>query len=489
MLDVTSTVTVVVVAALASAASASAQFFADWSVLARDRQPSCVAIPANMSLCQNVGYTKMRLPNLLDHDTMQEASQQASSWVPLLNIKCHQDTQLFLCSLFAPLCLERPIYPCRSLCQKVKAGCISTMENHGFPWPSMLDCDKFPLDNDMCITSQSDKKQETPSRTSSPSATSKQQTPESVEEKSCNAKMCNQAGTYENILANYCQADFVVKMKFKEMKRRTAVGRKVNAVYKTWRGTAGELRKLRKPRLRVRDADECCSGWLDSQPNRQRYLVMGKKEGNRLVPTFIHPWKKSNEDLKRARRMFQQIDCSNLRETSHRVIAESIAPHGGLYHRETESRKRRRTLKSMFDFRDYDGTIGTGMYNSQILANPGPRASRGGGGKLRRRGGGGGERKKRRRHNRGGNGLRRRSRLQENWLEDTSSSPTRPSAVKSQQHENELFSPENEVDVMAAAAGVATASSPSEDETKNDQVAAVAVTRRRPRHNADNATS
>ena len=87
----------------------------------------------------------------------------------------------------------------------------------------------------------------------------------------------------------------VVKMKFKEMKRRTAVGRKVNAVYKTWRGTAGELRKLRKPRLRVRDADECCSGWLDSQPNRQRYLVMGKKEGNRLVPTFIHPWKKSNE--------------------------------------------------------------------------------------------------------------------------------------------------------------------------------------------------
>ena len=45
----------------------------------------------------------------------------------------------------------------RSLCQKVKSGCLSTMENHGFPWPSMLDCDKFPMDNDMCITSQSDK--------------------------------------------------------------------------------------------------------------------------------------------------------------------------------------------------------------------------------------------------------------------------------------------------------------------------------------------
>jgi secreted frizzled-related protein 5 len=117
----------------------------------------CVPIPANLSLCHNIGYNKMRLPNLLDHDTMQEVSQQATSWVPLYNIKCHPDTQLFLCSLFAPVCLERPIYPCRSLCQKVKAGCEGLMATYGFPWPSMLDCDKFPLDNDMCIASQSEK--------------------------------------------------------------------------------------------------------------------------------------------------------------------------------------------------------------------------------------------------------------------------------------------------------------------------------------------
>ena len=88
-------------------------YFADWSVLAGDRQPTCVSIPQNMSLCHNIGYTKMRLPNLLEHDSMQEASQQAASWVPLLNVKCHADSQLFLCSLFAPVCLERPIYPCR----------------------------------------------------------------------------------------------------------------------------------------------------------------------------------------------------------------------------------------------------------------------------------------------------------------------------------------------------------------------------------------
>ena len=39
----------------------------------------------------------------------------------------------------------------------MKAGCEGTMATYGFPWPSMLDCDKFPLDNDMCIASQSER--------------------------------------------------------------------------------------------------------------------------------------------------------------------------------------------------------------------------------------------------------------------------------------------------------------------------------------------
>ena len=39
------------------------------------------------------------------------------------------------------------------LIPKVKSGCEGTMATYGFPWPSMLDCDKFPLDNDMCIAS------------------------------------------------------------------------------------------------------------------------------------------------------------------------------------------------------------------------------------------------------------------------------------------------------------------------------------------------
>ncbi|KAJ3610186.1 hypothetical protein NHX12_022280 [Muraenolepis orangiensis] len=106
------------------------------------KQPQCVDIPADLRLCHAVGYEKMRLPNLLEHETMPEVRQQAGSWVPLLAKRCHADTQVFLCSLFAPVCLDRPIYPCRSLCEAVRDGCAPVMETYGFPWPAMLTCSK-----------------------------------------------------------------------------------------------------------------------------------------------------------------------------------------------------------------------------------------------------------------------------------------------------------------------------------------------------------
>lgn len=34
----------------------------------------CVDIPANITLCHGIGYNKMRLPNLLHHETLNEVS-------------------------------------------------------------------------------------------------------------------------------------------------------------------------------------------------------------------------------------------------------------------------------------------------------------------------------------------------------------------------------------------------------------------------------
>lgn len=138
-----------------AAAEEDSAYFADWGVIGgRPQEPTCVDIPENMPLCSGIDYNKMRLPNLLEHDTLKEAQQQAGYWVPLLNLRCHPNTQLFLCSLFTPVCLESPIPPCRSLCEAVRQGCESRMQTYSFPWPDMLNCDKFPLDNDMCITVQ-----------------------------------------------------------------------------------------------------------------------------------------------------------------------------------------------------------------------------------------------------------------------------------------------------------------------------------------------
>ena len=45
---------------VASLLQGTAAYFADWSQLARDKQPTCVEIPVNMTLCHNIGETMVR---------------------------------------------------------------------------------------------------------------------------------------------------------------------------------------------------------------------------------------------------------------------------------------------------------------------------------------------------------------------------------------------------------------------------------------------
>lgn len=114
------------------------------------RPPECVDIPRDLRLCHNIGYSQMLLPNLLGHESAAEVLLQASSWVPLVLNGCHPGTQVLLCSLFAPVCLERAVPPCRWLCEAVRQGCQPVLDDIGYPWPDMLACDKFPQD-EHCI--------------------------------------------------------------------------------------------------------------------------------------------------------------------------------------------------------------------------------------------------------------------------------------------------------------------------------------------------
>lgn len=47
----------------------------------------------------------------------------------------------------------RIISPCRSLCVSVRDSCAPIMNCYGYPWPRILQCDQFPKDHLMCISS------------------------------------------------------------------------------------------------------------------------------------------------------------------------------------------------------------------------------------------------------------------------------------------------------------------------------------------------
>ncbi|XP_065349614.1 secreted frizzled-related protein 1-like isoform X2 [Cloeon dipterum] len=282
---------------LAATTASAAAYLNDWSQAGvRNSQPTCVDIPRNMKLCHGIGYHKMLLPNLLDHDTMEEVSSQASSWVPLLNINCHADTKLFLCSLFSPVCLERLIYPCRSLCEKVKAGCEGRMRTYGFPWPDMFKCDKFPLDNDMCISPQVNNN--------------------SSSEDKCQA--CNPDQTYENIVDNFCRSDFAVRTKFQKVRKNKLISNKAKLLKVKSSVDKAQQRQLRRPTFTLQPSDTCCSDIM--RGSQEFFLVMGQFRDSKIVPSFAMPWSKDSKAFKRALRTFKQINCTDPKFVSQSVI-------------------------------------------------------------------------------------------------------------------------------------------------------------------------
>ncbi|KAA0195859.1 Frizzled-5, partial [Fasciolopsis buskii] len=58
-----------------------------------------------------------------------------------------EDLRFLPCSIFAPTCIESYasfLTLCRSICERVKAGCTPIMQHYNFPWPDRMSCDQFP---------------------------------------------------------------------------------------------------------------------------------------------------------------------------------------------------------------------------------------------------------------------------------------------------------------------------------------------------------
>lgn len=109
-------------------------------------------VPVTIPMCSDLAYNTTIYPNLLNHQTQEDANQAISQFNPLVKVKCSEDIKLFLCTIYAPVCtvLEQPIPPCRHLCLSAKNGCESLMIKFGFRWPEQLECDKFPSEG-ICV--------------------------------------------------------------------------------------------------------------------------------------------------------------------------------------------------------------------------------------------------------------------------------------------------------------------------------------------------
>ncbi|XP_068997543.1 secreted frizzled-related protein 2 [Embiotoca jacksoni] len=260
----------------------------------------CVPIPSGMALCQNIGYDTMRMPNLLGHETPAEAVQQSASWLPLLARECHPGARIFLCSLFTPICLDRFISPCRSLCESVRDSCAPIMSCYGYPWPEILRCDQYPADHLMCISSVTNTTVHTAGR--------------GVPQASCRDCELEETSSSKDTLETFCRSDFVVKLRLARLKyspvslSQFSLTAKLH-VLKYGSLLGGQIRHRIQLWLE-RDAT-CVRNMTRQHPQGGTFIITGAVQGERLVVNKAYAWQRQDKDLMAAARKWKHHRCRN----------------------------------------------------------------------------------------------------------------------------------------------------------------------------------
>ncbi|XP_075370651.1 secreted frizzled-related protein 5-like isoform X2 [Mycteria americana] len=260
------------------------------------RSSSCTPIPHHMALCYDIGYSEMRIPNLLEHETMPEVIQQSSSWLPLLARECHPDARIFLCSLFAPICLDRLIYPCRSLCEAVKRSCAPVMACYGYPWPEILNCNKFPADHELCIAAVS---------------TDENSSSRRMPRASCKDCELEEASTAREILENLCANDFAVKIRILRKNVTTTISDFDLDPSRVEVLKHGPLLRTEIPaRLQQwLDIDATCVHNIMRGTHAGVFVVSGEVQSDKVVVNKAYAWQKKNRNLHQAVRRWKHHRC------------------------------------------------------------------------------------------------------------------------------------------------------------------------------------
>ena len=125
--------------------------------------------PIQIPLCKDISYNETMMPNILNHQTQEDAGMEVHQFFPLIKVQCSEQLKWFLCVVYVPVCtvLQEAIPPCQSLCNQARTGCESLMNKFGFKWPDRLDCEKFPVSG-LCILRENQTEPQPPVTTKVP---------------------------------------------------------------------------------------------------------------------------------------------------------------------------------------------------------------------------------------------------------------------------------------------------------------------------------
>ncbi|XP_072525243.1 uncharacterized protein [Salminus brasiliensis] len=104
--------------------------------------------PLQIPLCQGLSYSHTVMPNMLGHANQEDAGLEINQFYPLVKVRCSPELQTFICSAYAPECVNGSAKPvCRTTCETAKLGCIGLINKFGFSWPRKLECESFSTES------------------------------------------------------------------------------------------------------------------------------------------------------------------------------------------------------------------------------------------------------------------------------------------------------------------------------------------------------
>ncbi|XP_059103846.1 frizzled-6 [Peromyscus eremicus] len=102
--------------------------------------------PITVLRCMKMAYNMTFFPNLMGHYDQGIAAVEMEPFLPLANLECSPNVEIFLCQAFVPTCTEQihVVPPCRKLCETVYSDCKNLIDTFGIRWPEELECNRLP---------------------------------------------------------------------------------------------------------------------------------------------------------------------------------------------------------------------------------------------------------------------------------------------------------------------------------------------------------